>query len=134
MAERKSGGVFRRARALLFSVSALRISFAELFRARFDLLLLAARAETARLVHVLLLSLLAVCFLGLALTMASFFVVALCWESCRLQAIGGVALFHLLLALVAALLLRRELRRAGQPFADTFTVLRKDYQRLSARL
>lgn len=134
MAAGKSGGVFRRARALFFSVSALRISFSELLRARFELLLLAARTETARLLHVLLLALLAVCFLGLALTAASFFVVALCWESCRMQAIGGVALFHLLLALIAALLLRRELRRAGQPFADTLTVLRKDYDRLSARL
>ncbi len=134
MTTRKTGGVFRRARALFFSVSALRVSFSELLRARAELLLLAARTETTRLLRVLLLALLAVCFLGLALTTASFFIVTLCWESCRLQAIGGVALFHLLLALIAALLLRRELRRAGQPFADTLTVLHKDYQRLSARL
>jgi uncharacterized membrane protein YqjE len=133
MTERKSGGVFRRARALLFSVGALRISFAELLRARFELLLLAARTETTRLVHVLLLALLLTCFLGLALTMASLFVVALCWESCRLQAIGGVALFHLLVAVIAGLLLRRELRRAGRPFADTLSVLRKDYERLTLR-
>jgi len=67
---------------------------------------------------------------GLAVFFASLFVVAMFWDTYRLGVVGGLALFYLVLAIIAAMVLRRRIKHRPHVFATILAELRKDRERL----
>ena len=132
MAYGDGSGAARHGAGLLDVVKRLLLSCGELVGTRLELLSTEVQEESARLLRVLLLAALAACFLAFAVLMLTLFVVVVFWDTHRLTAIAGAAAFHLLIAGLAALALRRRLN-GPRPFSATLTELRKDCERLGPR-
>lgn len=79
----------------------------DMARLRVELLRVEAQEEIARLCSTLLFGTLALLFFTLATICASVLLVTALWDTHRLWALGGLALFHLLIAIVLVLVLRR---------------------------
>jgi uncharacterized membrane protein YqjE len=72
--------------------------------------------------------------LGLfALLFASLFVIACFWDSYRLEAVGGVTLFYIVITVLVFARLRKISRDAPTPFAATLEELEHDAAALRRR-
>lgn len=68
-----------------------------------------------------------------ALLFTSLFVIVCFWEANRIAAVGGVALFYIVLAAVTFLRLRKISREATNPFAASLEELEHDAAALRRR-
>lgn len=94
------------------------LSGVDMARLRVDLLRAEAQEEFARLRSTILLGLCAIFFLALAIVCASVLLVAAFWDTHRLWALAGLAIFYLLAAVVLVSMLRRRARRTNGYRAD----------------
>lgn len=69
----------------------------------------------------------------MALTLVSFLIVYVFWESARLAVLGGLAAFYAVAFVLIVLQLRRSLARQPRPFAGTLEELAADRQCIRAR-
>jgi uncharacterized membrane protein YqjE len=97
---------------------------------RVELLATEMAAERARLGWLLLIALAFAVAVLLGMAFTSFLVIAYFWDDHRLIAIGGVAGFYWLVALLFALALKRWIDRRKRPFSGTLETLRRDYTAL----
>lgn len=111
---------------LLSSLRALSERLLSAVLTRFELLSVELQEEKYRLLENFLL-LGAVLVTGLlALMFGSVLVIAAFWDSARLIAIGGVAVFYGGVAGGLYVLYRRRLKRAPRPFSATMAALQED--------
>lgn len=111
---------------LLSSFRALSERLLSAILTRFELLSVELQEEKYRLLENFLL-LGGVLVTGLlALLFGSVLVIALFWDTARLEAIGGVAAFYLGIAAGLYVLYRRRMKRAPRPFSATLASLQED--------
>lgn len=112
------------------SLRVLGSTFLGLAGTRAELALVELRQEGERRRQMLVLALAAGLFLGLALLAASLFAVALFWDTHRLAAVGGVALFHVVACVSFVAILQRKARASPPPFEATLAELARDREML----
>jgi uncharacterized membrane protein YqjE len=100
---------------------------------RIELFAVELQEQKVRLVKTLLLTALTVFLGNTAVLVLTATVVVLVGEEAFKFVLIGLSLFYSLAALAAGLLLRRELRSAPPPFADSMSELKKDCECLNPR-
>lgn len=118
-------GLFASLRGLLGTAVAL-------LRTRLGLLAAEIEEEKLRLLGLLACGAAAFFFIGCAVVTMAAFLIALFWETHRLQAIGGVGLFFLGCGGIAVMQLRRLARRKSSLFAASLAELADDQAALQA--
>jgi uncharacterized membrane protein YqjE len=104
-----------------------------LLRTRLELAALDFDEERQRAAEGLVLTLVAVLFVGFAIFAAQTFIVAWFWDTHRFAAIGGVLVFDLAIGLAAFLRLQALRREQRAPFAATLAELERDRAWLAER-
>lgn len=115
------------------SLRRLAHSLLSLLRVRAELFGIELAEEKERVVATLILAVVAMISVALAAQVLTFLVIAIFWDTYRLQAIAGVAGFYVLVALLAGLVIRRKWRRREPPFAATLQELREDLDALRGK-
>jgi uncharacterized membrane protein YqjE len=115
------------------SLRGLGHSLLSLLRVRAELLGIEFAEEKDRLQATLILSVVAVVSVALAVQVLTFLVIALFWDTYRLQAIAGVAAFYVLVAVMAAWGIHRKWSRPEPPFAVSLQELRNDMDALRGK-
>jgi uncharacterized membrane protein YqjE len=93
---------------------------------RLQLLSVELQEEKLRLIQIFM-WISAVVFTGMmAITFVSLVLVYVCWESARLEVLGGLALFYVAAFLAMLAAFRRYLARQPEPFAATLSELGAD--------
>lgn len=105
----------------------------ELLQVRLALIGTEIELEARRLLDALLHAVMALLLLGLALLFAAVFVVVLCWDSYRLQALAGVALCYGGAAVWFLRSARARLHLPGGSFATSVAELARDREYLAPR-
>ena len=118
-------------RGLAASLAQLGRTLAAVVHTRAELLTLELQRERSHIVRILLLSTASVFFLMLGTFTATIFIIAYFWDSYRLTAIGLLTVGYLAVAVVMALIARKEGARAARPFAASIAQLRQDRDRLT---
>lgn len=126
MAEQQSG--------LMASLRRLTANFTVVAGSRLELLANEVEEEKLRLGRLFLLGSLVVLFFGLAVMLATVFVVVLFWDSHRLLAVGGLGSLFALLAVFTARALRAEAQVGSKLFSASLAELAKDHHQLTRGL
>jgi uncharacterized membrane protein YqjE len=69
----------------------------------------------------------------LGLAFASMLAIVYFWDTYRLAAIAGVSIVYIVIAIVMALLMRRQWTDGAPPFAHTLDTLRRDFTAVQER-
>lgn len=102
-----------------------------MLHSRAELLTLELERERLRVTRLVLLAVAAVFFLLLGALTATFFIIALYWDSHRLLASGFLAALYALIGIAIALYARREAARSPRLFSSTVAELKKDRSHFS---
>ena len=70
---------------------------------------------------------------GMAVLFVSLFLTVLFWDTNRIAVVGGLALFYVTLAAIAAIILRHRLKNRPRMFATTLAELHKDREDLGSQ-
>ena len=97
-----------------------------LLRSRLELATVEYEEERERATELLVLVLSGVLLALFALLFASVFVIACFWDTYRLQAIAGVTLFYVVLAVLVVLRIKKRQREKSPPFAATMAEFAHD--------
>lgn len=111
---------------MLSSARRLGGTLVAMLHTRLELASVELQEEAQRLLGYLVWALLSLFLLGVAIVMVALFVVALFWDSYRLEAIGGMALLFGAAAALIALKLKASIAAKPRLMADTVAELRKD--------
>ena len=101
---------------------------------RLELFVTELEEERERLKQALILAVLVIFALSFGFVLINIFIVALFWAHGWIAAIGGLGLFYFIVALVAALKLRRAILRRRGLFPATLAELGKDCDQLRSSL
>jgi uncharacterized membrane protein YqjE len=101
---------------------------------RLELFVIELEEERERLKQALILAVLVIFGLSFGFVLINIFIVALFWAHGWIAAIGGLALFYFIVALVAGLKLRRAILRRRGLFPATLAELGKDCDQLRSSL
>ena len=112
--------------AMISSARRLGGTLVAMLHTRLELASVELQEEAQRLLGYLVWALLSLFLLGVAIVMVALFVVALFWDSYRLEAIGGMALLFGAAAALIALKLKASIAAKPRLMADTVAELRKD--------
>lgn len=122
----ESAGLFESLKHLTATVLAV-------IQTRVELLSDEIAEERLRIGQMLVYACAALFSFGLAIMLFTVFIVVLCWDTHRLQVLGGSCAFFFLAALWAVLMLRRLARQKPKLFAASLAELSKDREQLAAR-
>ena len=111
---------------MLASLRALGATLADAAATRVELAIVELREEGERRKGLLVLAIACGVFFGMALLLATVFVIVLFWDTHRLAAIGGMTLLYLAIGLGALAKMRRDAREAPRPFEATLRELSAD--------
>ncbi|MGE5616875.1 MAG: phage holin family protein [Bacillota bacterium] len=117
----------------LASIRALGATLLDGAATRVELAIVELREEGERRKGMLLLAIASGVFLGMALLLATFFVIVFFWDTHRLAAIGVMTLVYLSIGLGAIARMRRDAREAPRPFEATLRELAADRDMLKGR-
>ncbi|HEY2987542.1 MAG TPA: phage holin family protein [Candidatus Binatia bacterium] len=115
------------------SLKAVMADFIALLQTRLELLATEFEEEKERLKRTVVLLAVSLFCLGVGVIVATIFVVAIFWDTHRLLALGGCALFYLLLAAILGLTARRTINRKPKFLSATLAELAKDRERMESR-
>lgn len=121
----RAGGLFSSIRKLVATLVAV-------VSTRLELLANEIHAEGRRLARMLVLGAAALFFLACSVLLFTFLLIAAFWDTHRLLAIGGCAVFYLLIGVTLAALARVHAGAGTRLFEASLGELRKDRDRLSA--
>jgi len=119
---------------LMASLRRLTANFTVVAGTRLELLANEVEEEKLRLGRLFLLGSLAMLFFGLAVMLATVFVVVLFWDSHRLLVVGGLAGLFVLLAVLTARALRAAAQAGSKLFSASLAELAKDRHQLTRGL
>ena|SRR6266487_5372503 len=100
---------------------------------RLELFALELKEEKCRFIEILVWTSAAVLLGVMAVTMVTFTVVFLFWESARVYVLVGFCLFYVISAIAAFAGLRRRLKNQPLPFAESLNEIKKDRECLPPR-
>jgi uncharacterized membrane protein YqjE len=115
------------------ALRSLGATLTEIVAARVELAVVELREEGERRKSMLVLAATAGAFLGLALLLATLFVLAVYWDTHRLAAIGGMTLLYLAVGVGAIARMRFLAAAAPPPFEATLRELAADRELLGGR-
>jgi uncharacterized membrane protein YqjE len=115
---------------LLASLCHLGSTLAALLHTRFELFTKEFERERIRVMRLMLIGFVGLFFFSLGMLTLTLFVIVIFWDTNRLEAIGGVTLLYLGIAVGLGLYAKGEAGRAARPFASTLAEFRKDGERL----
>ncbi|OIQ91869.1 hypothetical protein GALL_262400 [mine drainage metagenome] len=118
---------------LLASLKRLTGTILAIIQTRLDLLSIELEEERLRVRQMLLYGSLALFFFGLAILLLTVFVVALFWDTYRLQVVGGLAVFFFVAGLLLWNALRRLARERPKLFSSSLAELADDIDRLTPK-
>ncbi|MFH1067360.1 MAG: phage holin family protein [bacterium] len=106
-----------------------------LLQTRVELFSVEWQEEKQRVIAALIWASAALFLSAMALTVATFAIVFLVWESREARSIAliGVTLFYFFAALFSGLMLKKKLRETCAPFMDSLREIRKDRQCLDSQ-
>ncbi len=113
------------------TLKGLAATFVGLVHTRLELLATEVEEEGLRLARLWLLATCSACFFALAVLLATLFIIVWCWDSYRLAAIGGFAVFYLVIAVMLARALRTRAGARSELFRGSLGELSKDRELLS---
>ena len=125
MAEATSG--------LMESLKRLVHTLVSIGQTRLELLSNELEEERFRISRILVVGVITLFFFGLAILLATLFVVVLFWDSHRLMAIGGLAIVFMVGGLLSLNTFRTLCRERPKLFAASLAELNKDREQLSSR-
>lgn len=88
--------------------------------------------ELSRIIGYIIFSIAAFFCILVGIIMAGVLVVVLCWDTCRVGALGGVTVFFLIVGIILALKLRSSLRNRPKILAKTREEIATDIARLKS--
>jgi uncharacterized membrane protein YqjE len=122
----------KRAAGLLDSLRNLASTLIAVAQTRLQLLANELHAERLRLGRLVLFAAAGVFFAALGIMMLTVLVIVVFWEGNRLLAIGGFAMFYLLLGIAFGVVVHRRASAHPRLFEDSLRELGKDRERLSS--
>lgn len=122
-----------RTTGLWTSLRRLLSTSAEILHTRIEILATELEETGIRIAELFLYSLLSMFFFGLALLLATLFVVLVFWDTHRLAVVAGFAVLYLALGTGAVLAVLHKIKHRPRWFSTTLTELGKDRDRLVAR-
>ena len=120
--------------ALFDSVKVLAATLLAIAHTRLELFSTEIEEQRVWLSSMLMWTLIALFCAGVGVVLATLFVVLALWDTHRLLALGIPAIFFLLGAALAALVVRGKARAKPRLFAASLTELSKDHKELTPRL
>lgn len=116
---------------LLESLKRLVGTLLAILQTRLELLSNEIEEELLRIGQILLYGIVALFFFCLTILLLLVFIVALFWDSYRLQVVGGLTAFFLAAGLLVCYALRRVVREKSKLFSGSLAELSKDRDRLA---
>ncbi len=116
---------------LLESLKRLVGTLLAIVQTRLELLANEIEEELLRIGQILLYGVVALFFFCLAILLLVVFIVALFWDTYRLQAVGGLTAFFFAAGLLVCYALRRVVREKSRLFSASLAELSKDRDRLA---
>ncbi len=120
-------------KGLLESLSQLAATLVAIVHTRLDLLSSDLEEDREHWLALLVLALAALFLLGVGVVLATILLVMVFWDSYRLLALGGLAVFFLSAGLAAWRVALHRARAKPRLFAATLSELSKDRQQLASR-
>jgi uncharacterized membrane protein YqjE len=114
------------AQGLLVSLRRVGSALSALLHSRFELFTRELQRERILATRLLIKGVMALFFFALGMLTLTFFVIVMFWDTHRLEAIGGITLLYLAIAVALALSAKGEAGRAARPFGSTLAELKKD--------
>ncbi|HEX2828817.1 MAG TPA: phage holin family protein [Burkholderiales bacterium] len=111
---------------LLVSLRRAGSALAALLHSRFELFTRELQRERILATRLLIKGVMALFFFALGMLTLTLFVIVMFWDTHRLEAIGGITLVYLAVAVALALSAKGEAGRVARPFASTLAELKKD--------
>jgi uncharacterized membrane protein YqjE len=99
---------------------------------RLELLVVEFEEERARVGVLLLYAALAMLFLAMGIILITFLIIVLCWDSYRIQSVGGLAAFFLVGGFVLWRIMRAKAREKPRLFAASLAELHRDREQLQS--
>ena len=121
--------------ALIDSLSKMAGSVLAIAKNRAELASIELREELSRIIGYIVFAVAAFFCIFVGIVMAGVFVVVLCWDTCRIGALGGVTAFFLIIGIILVLKLRSSLKNKPKILAKTREEIANDiaYMKSSAK-
>ena len=129
MSEKTPGG----SKGLLESLTSLAGTLVAMAHTRLDLLSADLEEERAHLFSLLVLALGAMLCLGIGVVLATILLVVAFWDTHRILALSGLAVFFLAAGMAAWMFAKHKARTKPRLFAASLSELLKDRQQLDSR-
>lgn len=118
--------------ALTDTLSKMASSLLAIAKNRAALASIELQEELGRIIGYVIFSIAAFFCILVGIIMAGILVVVLCWDTCRVGALGGVTAFFLIIGIILALKLRSSLKNRPKILAKTREEIATDIARLKS--
>ncbi|MBR7069954.1 MAG: phage holin family protein [Oxalobacter sp.] len=118
--------------ALTDTLSKMASSLLAIAKNRAALASIELQEELGRIIGYVIFSIAAFFCILVGIIMAGVLVVVLCWDTCRVGALGGVTAFFLIIGIILALKLRSSLKNRPKILAKTREEIATDIARLKS--
>lgn len=118
--------------ALTDTLSKMASSVLAIAKNRAELASIELREELGRIIGYIVFAVAAFFCIFVGIVMAGVLVVVLCWDTCRIGALGGVTTFFLIIGIILALKLRSSLKNKPKILAKTREEIASDFARMKS--
>ncbi len=118
--------------ALTDTLSKMASTLLAIAKNRAELASIELREELGRIIGYIIFAVAAFFCIFVGIVMAGILVVVLCWDTCRIGALGGVTAFFLIIGIIFALTLRSNLKKRPKMLAQTREEIAADIARLKS--
>lgn len=118
--------------ALTDTLSKMASSVLAIAKNRAELASIELREELGRIIGYIVFAVAAFFCIFVGIVMAGVLVVVLCWDTCRIGALGGVTAFFLIIGIILALKLRSSLKNKPKILAKTREEIASDFARMKS--
>lgn len=118
--------------ALTDTLSKMASSVLAIAKNRAELASIELREELRRIIGYIVFAVAAFFCIFVGIVMAGVLVVVLCWDTCRIGALGGVTAFFLIIGIILALKLRSSLKNKPKILAKTREEIASDFARMKS--
>lgn len=118
--------------ALTDTLSKMASTLLAIAKNRAELASIELREELGRIIGYIIFAVTAFFCIFVGIVMAGILVVVLCWDTCRIGALGGVTAFFLIVGIIFALTLRSNLKKRPKMLAQTREEIAADIARLKS--
>ncbi|MGN0918645.1 MAG: phage holin family protein [Oxalobacter sp.] len=118
--------------ALTDTLSKMASSMLAIAKNRAELASIELREELDRIIGYIVFAVAVFFCIFVGIVMAGVLVIVLCWDTCRIGALGGVTAFFLVIGIILALKLRNSLKNKPKILAKTREEIASDFARMKS--